>query len=138
MITQENAFVLFQYENERLRITVKHKTPTDEEWAETKKYLLSYYDAHLQKGKRFAIICNMHDMCVLPIYRVVDWSKLFREHAAQTKQCVLYTIFLTDSSLIKTSMTIFFKMYTPVRPTVFLESEAQIEQWVKQNQPADK
>ena len=133
MLTQGNDFISFQFEKSTLNIVVHSKQPTDEEWEETKSILLSYYKAHLKEHTRFAIVCNLQNMSLLSVERTTDWANFFMENTENTKKCIQYTIFITDSSIIRMSMNVFFSLYTPVRPLAFLNSYDDIQEWVAQN-----
>jgi hypothetical protein len=133
MLIQENDFVCFRLENTTLHIQIKSKIPSDEEWNMTKQFMLSTYTAYIKSQKTFSIVCDLTCMHILPLYRISDWANLFKEKKESTKKCVEYTIFITDSTLVRTSMNIFFQLYEPVRPTVFLSSKSEIPKWKAQN-----
>ena len=137
MLTQGNDFISFQFEKGTLNIVVHSKQPTDEEWEETKSILLSYYEAHLKEHTRFTIVCNLQNMSLLSVQRTTDWANFFIENTENTKKCIQYTIFITDSSIIRMSMNVFFNLYTPVCPLAFLNSHDDIQEWVAQNGDKD-
>lgn len=130
MITQENDFVKFTFENSLLLVALKNKTPSDAEWEFTKRVMLSYYEANISKNTKFSIICNMEEMSTLPLHRTLDWSKLFLNKIECTKKCILCTAFVTTSKVVRTTMDLFFRLYSPVRPTTFVGSHTEAQSWI--------
>ena len=131
MILQKNDFVTFSFEDHLLTITIQDKEPTNEEWQFCKTHILSYYEAHIQKNTTFSIICDMANAKSLPMFRIMDWATFFRKTKKQIKKCIRCTAFVTEDNLVRNSMCLFFKLYSPARPIQFVQTIKDAQQWIQ-------
>ena len=130
MLIHKNEFVTIQFEKDLLMITVENKEPTNEEWNFCKTHILSYYEANIKTQKKFSIICDLSRANALPVVRIMDWANFFFKSKQQTKQCVRCTAFITENKVIVSSMNMFFKLYTSVRPTQLVRNMEDAKKWI--------
>ena len=130
MLEQEDAFVHCRYENQILHITMKNKLPTDDEWQRAKTIILSYFEANLKENQRFAIICDMRNVPLLPIHRTQDWITFLNTNKQRSKDSVLCTCIVIDNIVIQTSMKLFFTLYKSVRPVHFIRDVKYAQQHI--------
>ena len=130
MLIHKNEFATFQFEKDLLMIMLENKEPTDEEWNFCKTHILSYYEANIENRKMFSIICDLSRMDALPVFRIMDWAKFFLKNKQLTKQCVKCTAFITENKIILSSMNMFFKIYTSVRPTHLVSNMEDAKKWI--------
>jgi hypothetical protein len=118
----DNDFAHCKYERQVLFITMNNKLPTDDEWASAKTLIQKYYALNIEQNTVFSIICNLHNVPLLPLHRTRDLSQFLNDNRSQTKQCVLCTCIITNSIIIQSSMKLFFALCTPVRPIHFVNT----------------
>ena len=120
VLLHKNNFSQFKFEKYILVITILKSTPTETEWINTKKIIISYYDSAVIGNFKFSIIFDLRQLGILPIIYYQEWANLFIEKKELTKKHINRTCIITDNNWIKTSLNLFFKIYTTIRPFQFV------------------
>ncbi len=130
VFTTENDFASFTFSSPILIITVKKNSPTPEEWTWTKETMITYYQSLEISKTRISLIFDLKHLGLLDLGIYRDWANLFIEYKPYTKKYIYRTSLITDSAIIKTSLNLFFSIYTTVRPMKFLDSVEEAKQFV--------
>ena len=132
VLSQENDFAIFSFTKPILLITVKKATPTATEWKWTKDTMVCYYKSFEITNAKISIIFDLNNLGLLDISIFRDWANLFIEYKSYTEKYIHRTSIITNNIIIKTSLNLFFKIYTTVRPMKFVDSMEDAEEFVKE------
>lgn len=123
MLVEENDFINYTFYNSILYITIKqNKTPTEEEWNFSKKFMINFYKSVKQSKTLFSMIFDLKNLCILPLKMYQDWANIFGDNKELTEQYLNGTSIINNNSLIKNTLNIFFKIYPTVRPIKLVSS----------------
>lgn len=129
--TKENNFSKFNLDNYILTINVKKSLPNDIEWEETINTMKDFYTAAEINDYKFSIIFDLRLMGILPLKKIRQWGDLFIDYKEKTKNHINCTSVITDSYLIKSTLNIFFSIYTTVRPMRIVNNIEESYEFIK-------
>jgi hypothetical protein len=130
---KENNFVIFEFNKPLLTITVKEGNPTSEEWEETKTIIKSFYESAKIGNFRFSMIFDLRKLSMLPLSYFQEWADLFLDYKEKTGKYIHRTSIIINNMVIRTSINLFFKIYTTVRPMLFAETIEKANEFVMQD-----
>ena len=106
-----------------LFVTVQRAAPLDDaEWEGTIRNMTAFYDSAEQGGYRFSLVLDFRQMGVLSPHYAQEWASLFLKRKEQTRKCVVATAIITSNLIVKTSLNLFFALYSPVRPMSMVDN----------------
>lgn len=129
---KENNFVIFEFRQPLLTITVKEGLPTPEEWEETKTIIKSFYESAEIGNFRFSMVFDLRKLGMLPLSYFREWADLFLDYKEKTAKYIHRTSIIIDNMVLRTSINLFFKIYTTVRPMLFAETLQEANRFVEQ------
>lgn len=130
VLINENNFAKFKFDKPNLIISVKKDGPTDEEWNWTKETMISYYKSLKISNTKISIIFDLTNLGLLNLNIYQDWANLFLEYKSYTEKYIHRTSIISDSLVIRTSLNLFFQIYTTVRPMKFVNNFKEAETFV--------
>ena len=130
VLNQENDFVIFNFVKPILLINIKKEAPTPAEWEWTKNTMICYYNSLEMTKSKISIIFDLNKLGLLDISIFREWSNLFIEYKSHTEKYIHRTSLITNSIIIKTSLNLFFKIYTTVRPMKFVDNFIEAREFV--------
>lgn len=106
-----------------LFVTVQRAAPlNDAEWEGTIRNMTAFYDSAEQGGYRFSLVLDFRQMGVLSPHYAQELASLFLKRKEQTRKCVVATAIITSNLIVKTSLNLFFALYSPVRPMSMVDN----------------
>lgn len=122
VLTQKNKFVIFNFENFILTVTILKEQPDEDEWEFTKKIMISYYDSAVIGDFKFSILFDLRKLGILPVKYYKEWADLFIEKKELTEKHIHRTCVITENIIIRNSFNFFFMIYKTSRPFKFVDS----------------
>ena len=131
MITKENNFVLFEFNNPVLYIKIKPNiNPIDEDWDFCKKIMKSFFESAVIANYKLSIIFDLSNLDKLPSDKYKEWSNLFTTNKELTNLVVHKTSIITKKIFIKTAINAYFKIYDSVKPYKVVNSNIDALKYV--------
>jgi hypothetical protein len=117
VVIKKNDFVEYKFENYILNIKILKPQPTDEEWEFTKKTIIGFYEAALQKQYRFSLIFDLNNLGILDTNKIKEWANLFIQNKENTKKVINKSTMITNNTLVRITLNLFLTMYQTSRPS---------------------
>ena len=131
MVTQENSFVKYEFNNFKLIVTIKKPYPNnDEEWKHTLLLMKCFYEAAEKGDYKYSILFDIRKLGLINVSYFWDCSRIFTENKKSTEKHIIKTGIITNNNIIKNSLNLFFKLCPPTRPMQFLSENQEIESFL--------
>lgn len=134
MVIQKNKFVEFKFDKFILYITIlKNTIPTEEEFIYTLTTMNSFYEAAKIGNYKFSIIFDIQNLAILPKKFYDKWAEYFKSNRMNTKLCINKTAIICNSSIVKSTLNIFFKIYKTEKPLLIVSSNEEAINFISSN-----
>jgi len=131
MITKQNNFILFEFNNPILYIKIKQNIiPSDDDWDFCKKIINSFFESALIANYKLSLIFDLSNLNKLPSDQYKELSNLFTSNKELTNLVVHKTSFITNKIFIKTAINAYFKIYDSIKPYKVVNSNIDALKYV--------